>query len=70
MFIDIIFRWSSKITCGQRGRQRKKTLFLKIAKPLRSLRLCGESIHLVDKPDTNLLAQLDYYSAPIDLRQL
>jgi hypothetical protein len=42
----------------------------KFTKPLRSLRLCGESIHLIENPDTNLTAQLEIYSAPIDLRQV
>jgi hypothetical protein len=30
----------------------------KIIKPLRSLRLCGEKIHVIENPDTYLTAKL------------
>jgi len=39
--------------------------FLKIIKPLRSLRLCGEYIALVENPDTYSTAQLDKFRPPL-----
>ncbi len=35
--------------------------FLKIIKPLRSLRLCGEQIDLIENPDTYLITQLETF---------
>jgi hypothetical protein len=45
----------------KRTAKNKRVICLKIIKPLRSLRLCGESIHLVENPDTYLTAQFEKF---------
>jgi hypothetical protein len=34
---------------------------MKIIKPLRTLRLCGEKIHVIENPDTYLTTQLETF---------
>jgi hypothetical protein len=45
----------------ERTAKNKRALFLIIIKPLRSLRLCGEQIDLIENPDTYLTVKPDKF---------
>jgi hypothetical protein len=54
-----------KIPANGKAAKNKKAIILKMIKPLRSLRLCGEYIAGVENPATYSTAQLENFHPPL-----